>query len=403
MVPAGGHRGTLRGAALVGAAVAVLGCTGEPARIVVGEVEVLGGPGSQAPSLAAADERVVASWLAPDAEGAHALRFAVRAPDGSWDTARTVAAGDSLWANWADVPSIQPRGDGPWLAHWLHRVGAGTYAYHVRMSVSRDGGRSWSAPFRPHADASETEHGFAALVPWNDGWAGLWLDGRRTAVGGPMTLRFTTISDAGVPAPDLEVDDQVCDCCQTSVARTAIGLVAVYRDRAEGEIRDIASRRFDGEEWSAPMLVSADGWHYPGCPVNGPQVDARGDSVVVAWFTGADDAPRVYAAFSTDGGATWSGRRRVDDGRPAGRVDVVWWGDRAVVSWLEETDGAGELRVREIGPTGAATASTTVATPSVARAAGFPRMARQGSAVILAWTDPGDSGGVRAVSLTRAP
>lgn len=389
-------------AAVVCAAVTMLGCSGEP-RIVVGSVEVLGAAGSEAPSLAVAGDRVVLSWLEPDGDDGHALRFAVRTPDGSWDSPRTIVAGDSLWANWADVPSIQPRGDGRWLAHWLHRVGAGTYAYHVRMAVSGDDGRSWSEPFRPHSDASETEHGFAALVPWNDGWAGLWLDGRRTAVGGPMTLRFTTISDAGVPAPDLEVDDQVCDCCQTSVARTATGLVAVYRDRAEGEIRDIASRRFDGEAWSGPRLVSPDGWHYPGCPVNGPQVDARGDTAVVAWFTGADDAPRVFAAFSADGGVTWSPRRRMDDGRPAGRVDVVWWGDRALVSWLEETDDTGELRVREIGPRGRRPASTTVATTSVARAAGFPRMTRQRDAVILAWTEPGDSGGVRAVALTRAP
>jgi len=398
-----GRSGTLAWAVLACAGVTIPGCAGEPGGIAVGAVETLAGPGSQAPSLATAGDRVVLSWLEPDGEGVHALRFAVRTPDGIWESAGTVVASDSLWANWADVPSIQPRDDGRWIAHWLHRVGAGTYAYHVRMAVSTDEGRTWSASFRPHTDLSETEHGFAALVPWSDGWAGLWLDGRRTAVGGPMTLRFTTISDAGVPAPDLEVDEQVCDCCQTSVARTATGLIAVYRDRAEGEIRDIASRRFDGAAWSAPRPVSVDGWHYPGCPVNGPQVDARGDTAVVAWFTGADDTPRVYAAFSTDGGMTWSARRRVDDGRPTGRVDVLWWGDRAVVSWLEETDGIGALRIREVGPTGRPARSTTVATTTVARAAGFPRMARHGDAVILAWTDPADTGGVRAVALRRTP
>jgi len=384
----------------VGLVASGFGCARGPG-IVVGEVEWVAPAGSRAPALATAGDRAVLSWLEPDGPDRQALRIALRRADGTWEAARTVVAGESLVVNWADVPSVQPRTDGVWLAQWLQRVGRGTQAYHVHMAVSVDDGRSWGATFQPHADSSETEHGFAALVPWDDGWAGLWLDGRRTVTGGPMTLRFTTIA-AGVPAPDLEVDDQVCDCCQTSVARTRAGLVAVYRDRAAGEIRDIAARRFAGGAWSEARMVSADGWHYPGCPVNGPQVDARDDTVAVAWFTGANDTPRVYAAFSTDGGRTWGKRHQIDDGRPAGRVDVTWWGTRALVSWIEETAAGGEVRVREVDLAGRTTGSTVVARTSAARAAGFPRLTRQGDAIVLAWTDPAADGGVRAVALARA-
>jgi len=42
------------------------------------------------------------------------------------------------------------------------------------------------------------------------------------------------------------------------------------------------------------------------------------------------------------------------------------------------------------------------ASASAARAAGFPRLTRQGDAIVLAWTDPADDGGVRAVALARA-
>jgi hypothetical protein len=125
--------------------------------------------------------------------------------------------------------------------------------------------------------------------------------------------------------------------------------------------------------------------------------------VVVAWFTGADDTPRVYVAFSPDGGQHWGRRIRIDEGRPAGRVDVVWWGPRALVSWLEETEAGGDVRVREAAPGRRPTRSTIVAPTSVARAAGFPRMVSTGDEVVLAWTAPESDGGVRVVTLARSP
>lgn len=380
---------------LVGAA----GCEPAPPPIAVGPVEFSAPAGSLAPNLAADGDRAVLSWLEPTADGRHALRTAVR-EGGVWGAPRTVIDTDSLWVNWADIPSVLPLAGGTWLAHWPHRVGPGTYAYHVRVARSADGGATWEPSVPPHGDRSETEHGFVSLVPWDDAAAAVWLDGRRTADEGPMTLRFTTITD-GLPAPDQPVDEQVCDCCQTSMARTASGLVVAYRDREPGEIRDVAVRRYDGGQWSEPVKVADDGWHYPGCPVNGPSVAARGDTVVVAWFTAADNTPRVYTAFSTDGGATFAPPIQTDDGRPAGRVDVVWWGPRTLVSWIEESDTAGAVRVREIGPRGTAAASTLVAATTASRQAGFPQLVTVGDEVIVAWTEPG--AGVRATVLTRGP
>ena len=379
------------------------GCRDASSGLVVGRVEFAAPPGSQAPHLAVTGGRALLSWLEPAGEGRHALRVALREPDGAWRPGGTVVASDSLFANWADVPSVEPLSDGTWVAHWLRKVAAGPYAYHVAMAVSPDAGGSWGPPFRPHADVSETEHGFVSLVPWNDGAAGVWLDGRGTSSDGPMTLRFTTITPFGAAAADIEVDPQVCDCCQTALARTTRGLVVAYRDRTEGEIRDIAVRRFEDGRWSGAVTVSDDGWHYPGCPVNGPAMAARGDTVALAWFTAADNAPRVYAAVSSDGGATFGPRQQVDDGRPAGRVDVVWWGEAALVSWIEETADAGDIRVRELRPDGTLSASTVVAATQASRVAGFPRLAAVGDAVVVAWTVPGDRGGVRAAALTRAP
>jgi hypothetical protein len=391
------RRWTRTGVLVVG--LAAVGCADEGATLQVGPVEFTGPAGSLAPHLAVDGDRVLLSWLEPAGEERDALQVAVRDAAGDWSPPRTVVTSDSLFVNWADVPSVTPLADGTWIAHWLRKVARGTYAYHVAMAVSTDDGTSWGPRFRPHMDSSETEHGFVSLVRWNDGAAGLWLDGRRTTNDGPMTLRFTTIATSGAAAADVEVDAQVCDCCQTALARTARGLVAAYRDRAEGEIRDIVVRRFADGAWSDAAKVWDDGWHYPGCPVNGPAIAARGDTVVVAWFTAADETPSVYAAFSTDGGATFAPRRRVDDGRTAGRVDAVWWGEGVLVSWIEETAESGDLRVRLVRPDGTRTGSTIVAVTGAARAVGFPRLAVVGDAVVVAWTQPGDQGGVRAVTL----
>ena len=393
-----GRPWTWAGALLLGLAMG--GCAGDTPPLRVGAVEFSAPVGSMAPHLAVDGDRALLSWLEPIGEGHHALRVAVRDASGVWSAPRTVVANDSLFVNWADVPSVEPLPDGVWLAHWLQKVADGPYAYHVMMAISTDEGRSWGPPFRPHGDRSETEHGFVSLVRWNDGAAAVWLDGRRTTNDGPMTLQFTTITTSGVPAPDIEVDDRVCDCCQTALAATTNGLVAVYRDRSEEEIRDIVVRRFVDGAWSDAGKVAEDGWHYPGCPVNGPAMAARGDTVVVAWFTAAAETPSVYAAFSTDGGVTFGPRHRVHDGRPAGRVDVGWWGDGALVSWIEETADAGDLRVRLVQADGTMSARTVVAPTGASRAAGFPRLVVTGNAVVIAWTQTGRGGGVRALTLT---
>ena len=53
----------------------------------------------------------------------------------------------------------------------------------------------------------------------------------------------------------------------------------------------------------------------------------------------------MFAAFSFDGGASWGTARRVDEGRPLGRVDIELLPDGgAVLTWLESGPQAAEVR-----------------------------------------------------------
>ena len=159
---------------------------------------------------------------------------------------------------------------------------------------------------------------------------------------------------------------------------TAEGPVVVYRDRseAEKEIRDISIVRLKGSKWSAPRPVFQDGWQLNGCPVNGPAVAAAGRRVAVAWFTGADKTSRVKLAFSSDAGETFGQPIAVDDGNPAGRVDVLLLDDgSAMVCWLEKLPDGGAVRVRRVRPDGKLDEAVTVAPSGTARSNGFPQMA----------------------------
>ena len=153
--------------------------------------------------------------------------------------------------------------------------------------------------------------------------------------------------------------------------------------------------------WSEPKLVGSDAWHYPACPVNGPQLDAFGNDVVLAWFAAPEDEARVQVAFSDDGGGRFGQPTRVDEGMPLGRVDVELLDDgSAIVIWLETVGEEAEIRARRVYTDGTAGASWLISPTSRARGSGFPRMTRVGGEIVLAWTELGDAGGVRVVSVS---
>ncbi|HYK05625.1 MAG TPA: sialidase family protein [Thermoanaerobaculia bacterium] len=353
------------------------------------------GSGAAEPHLAArADGTVVMSWLEQGV-----LKFA-SLKNGRWSSPRTIVEGKELFVNWADFPSIVDDGRGVLFAHWLQKSGKGTYAYDVWVTSSSDDGKTWRKPLLVNRDGKQAEHGFVSFGALPAGGVALvWLDGREMKEEGhgghggghegSMTLRYAEIDAALKVRNESVLDARVCECCGTAMAITSRGPLVAYRDRSGDEVRDIAyTRRTDGK-WSNPARVRVDNWKIPGCPVNGPQVDARGERAALAWFTGANEKPQVQVAFSRDAGATFGRAVRVDRGNAAGRVDVLLLNDgSALVTWIEgAADNAG-IFARRVSPDGKLDEPVKLAATSSARASGFPRAALAGTTAYFAWTDP---------------
>jgi hypothetical protein len=355
------------------------------------------------PFLFAHRQSMLLSWTEKKGERA-AVRFA-RWQNGVWSEPRTIVERDDLFVNWADFPSIAADGNGALVAHWLRKSGAGKYAYDIEVAASADGGSTWGEPFLLNRDGKAAEHGFVSIEPRASGFGIAWLDGRAMAGeheghgghgGGDMMLRYADLDASGRVSGETVLDPRTCECCTTGIATTDDGPVVVYRDRSPEEIRDIAVVRRTPSGWSEPGLVHADGWKIEGCPVNGPQADARGRRVVTAWFTSAGGSGRVFAAFSDDAGSTFSAPVRIDDATPLGRLDVLLLDDeRALVAWLEQVGEGAEIRAKVVTRDGAAGPAVKVGDSSRSRASGFVRIAQAADGVWFAWNAPGDGGGIR--------
>lgn len=366
-----------------------------------GEVRIwplLAEQGAAQPDLSvAADGRLLLSWMSVRKGRDNALQFAAFGTDGRWQsTPKTIAVGEALLSNWADTPHIAATADGALWVQWLQKTGTAPGEYDLALSRSGNRGFNWSAPVVVNRDQGG-EHGFASLWPALQATLGVaWLNPATTGEGGAhdghggMSLRTASFDGSLQRIGESPLDETVCECCQTDVAMAARGPVLVYRDRSDDEIRDIAAVRYDGKAWSEPVRVHADNWKMPACPVNGPAAAAKDDDVIVAWYTAANDEPRLQLALSRDSGATFAAPVRVDHGAAVlGRTDVAYDSSGAWVLWLREDAGAQSLWLARYSPDLKRELRRTQIAKLQGRgnATGFPKLALRADGAYAVWTD----------------
>ena len=362
---------------------------------------------SAQPHLSASARGIVLSWL-EHRDTTATLKFA-EWTNGTWSAPRTVASSDTWFVSGADVPTVMRLGDGTLVATAYPATDPLIEAYDLRLTYSRDEGKTWARPIAPHHDGTKTQHGFATLFEMPGGGLGLvWLDGRDQELntsdpeGGSMSLYYATFDRDWKQTAEQAVDTRVCECCQTSVAMTDEGPVVAFRDRSPREVRDINVTRLEGGKWTQPRPLHVDGWQIEACPVNGPALSARGRAVAAAWFAVTDEEGHAYAAFSTDAGRSWGDPIRLDDAVAMGHVDVELLDDgSAMASWVEYVNQRARLRVRRVEPSGRRSEALTLAGTGEGFVAGYPRIAHHDGGLVVAWPETtGD--GIRSQQIKAA-
>jgi hypothetical protein len=274
----------------------------------------------------------------------------------------------------------------------------------IKMSKSRDGGKSFDAPIALSSADAAGDRGWPSLTVDGHGTPhAIWVDHRGLAAAkresgaththgsaatgadrathdgvamaqksglyyaSPIsttttstTTTSTTATSASAPA-DIErkLTAGTCYCCKTAlVTGRDDALYAAWRQVYPGNLRDIAFSvsRDRGRTFSAPVRVSEDGWEIHGCPDDGPAmtVDKRG-TVHVIWPSvigaGTDEPQGALFYASTSDGRTFTPRVRIPTlGSPKPSHPQIATDDRGrlIVAWDEIIDGQRTAVVREL-------------------------------------------------------
>ncbi len=333
------------------------------------------------------DGNVLLSWLEPQGDTASALRFSVWRT-GTWSEPTTIVAAQPFSRHPSESPGVVALSDKNLIAYWsqkLPNAEKGTEEVDVYFALSTDGGNHWTSPVLVNQSGTGEENSYpSAAVVDNTHAALIWLDAANWKKQKRVALMSRTVGSDGTMTEATVLDEDTCTCCPTSLVHSGSSLIAAYRGHTPGNIRDISLLRNNQGRWSQPHVAHADNWHFAGCPVNGPHLDADQKRTVISWFTAAQDQPMVKLAFSSDGGTSFANPIRVDEGNAIGRVQVVLLpGHSAVAFWLEHLLGTTRLLARAVHEDG------VIETPvEVSRGShmAYPHAASATDGILIAWS-----------------
>ncbi len=341
------------------------------------------------------------SWLENLGDEGFSLQYVVLSQEEALRPIE-ISRSDSWFINWADFPSVVVSKQGWWAAHWLQMSGSGRFDYDVHISTSSDG-KVWSPSFIIHKDSVAAEHGFVSMLPLDDGHImAVWLDGRHTGTPdslnpihdhghyGQMTLRTASFDQEGRLRDENELDNRVCDCCQTAMALTRQGSIVAFRDRSNEEIRDISIIRKLGNDWTQSRTLYNDHWLIRGCPVNGPALAVYGNTVGALWYTEGGEEASVKLAISADNGYEFSAPIPVDNTDPIGRVGIEMDKNWIYVTWIDSGNDLGTLKMAMYDHQGNWQSQEVITEISTTRRSGFPVIKKSKNHLYIAWVELGE-------------
>lgn len=285
-----------------------------------------------------------------------------------------------------DAPTIKIGNDNAIYIGWTAKVEAAekSAATTLFLSVSRDGGKTFTAPVKVNDDLAPASHGMHSLAIGKDGKIFMaWLDERnikteaknftgdkiieprennsfgefklikahhnsnKTVQNKPEEKKpekkaasdenvepnsevfFAASNDGGKTfSKNLKISSEVCPCCKTNLAIDGNGKIyASWRQVVGDNFRHIAvaSSENGGEKFSEHTIVSDDQWQINACPVSGaPMNFDKANNLKIVWFTnGKAGTPGLYFSESKDGGKTFAARKSVFENIVSGTPNLI--------------------------------------------------------------------------------
>ena len=136
--------------------------------------------------------------------------------------------------------------------------------------------------------------------------------------------------------------------------------------------------------WKCDRLIETNAGHQ----ASGPSVAVSGSKAVAAWVQELDGCPRVYANYSTNGGAAWHTAKLIEDnaGCMAGEVKVALSGSSAVAVWTQAVGSYMQVHANYSTDGGATWHSDQWIDFPAGSHSGYLRVAMSGTKVIVVFT-----------------
>jgi hypothetical protein len=387
------------------------------------------GRANQTPTVAAIGDFVAVVWSASTPDGATDIYSAV-----SHDSGRVF--GTPVRVNTMDgdarvtgeqapqITTAPRRGQPPAITIvWTSKGAKGTT---LLQSRSADGGKSFARDVVvPGSDASGNRGWQATAAEPGGRVDALWLDHRELAADSTVAMTHHEHSAAAGAKPDgvamaqksklyvASVDGSlqphaitggVCYCCKTALVAGADGaLYAAWRHVYPGNLRDMAFTvsRDGGRTFAPPLRVSEDKWMLEGCPDDGPAMAVDGQNRVhLAWptlVTGADGEPGIGIFYASSADARrFSAREQVPTEGVPHHPRIAVDGSGVILAWDESKDGTRRIVIARRA--NGAFKSTVISdgTPGV-----YPMAVPVTGGVVAVWTSGRAS--ASAIRVARLP
>ncbi|MEM9991302.1 MAG: TonB-dependent receptor, partial [Bacteroidota bacterium] len=304
------------------------------------------------------DDEWYKTWLEEKGDAASRMQYAIWKGK-KWSSPKVFSTADARWVtNEVDAPQLAKFPNSNTLVRtWMKGSSRfNPYDQDLFIELSDNGGKTWYKQFSPYRRTEEVSafYGNCRLLPLSNGrMLAIWLDGRDTKYehktngrmlpkpGSHYSLRSLEFDEEGRFYELDVVDEKILGLCPFDAIVTSEGIVNVYRD----ENNDININRYENGQWGTPKTLTNENWYLPNT-IEAPAADAQEEQVAIAWYTNPRNRAQVKLSFSDDGGRTFTRATRVDEGKPIGKVDVIWK-DAATVTaaWVEQREAAAQIVV----------------------------------------------------------